>query len=379
MRRRLIGALSCVGLLAAALVAPSSSVGALERGPGPGYFASDNVEWISNIPVHADGVGARIVGKHMYLTTERDLTIYDISKPAAPELVGHMPFVPPQEFYFPEEDVDTNGRILLSGSQGTLYVIDVRNKSNPHVIGEVAGADEHTISCVLDCTYAYGSEGVIVDLRKPSKPKIVGDWAKASGGGRGGHDVTEVAPGFVVTSTQPITLLDARKKPVHPKLLATGVNKDERFIHGNLWPRRMRDDFLLAGGETSGPSCDGPSSAAFMTWDATKWRKTRSFKMIDEYRVTNGLPTDGDAAADLFCGHWFTTHPEYRNGGLVSIGWYEHGTRFLNVSRAGKIKEVGYFLPVGGSTSAAHWVNDRIVYAIDYNRGLDILRFIGRT
>lgn len=43
--------------------------------------------------MHADGVGARIVGKYMYLTTERDLTIYDISKPAAPERLGHMPFV----------------------------------------------------------------------------------------------------------------------------------------------------------------------------------------------------------------------------------------------------------------------------------------------
>ena len=128
-----------------------------------------------------------------------------------------------------------------------------------------------------------------------------------------------------------------------------------------------------------GPSCSDGSSAAFMTWDATKWRRTRNFSMIDEYRVKNGLPMDGNAPANLYCGHWFSTHPTYRNGGLVSIGWYEHGTRFLDVSRKGKIKEVGYFLPVGGSTSAAYWVSKRIVYAVDYNRGLDILRFTGRT
>ena len=185
----------------AALSWQASSTGApLDNGPGPGFFASDNVEWVTSLPIHADGVGARIVGKYMYLTTERDLTIYDISKPAAPVRVGMLPFVPPQEFYFPEEDVDTNGKILLSGSSGTLNVIDVKNKANPKVIGSVDGADEHTISCVLDCTYGYGSEGVIVDLRKPTQPKIVGDWTK-SGTGRGGHDVTEVAPGLVVTST----------------------------------------------------------------------------------------------------------------------------------------------------------------------------------
>ena len=356
----------------AALAFPASSSGE----PGPGYFASDNVEWVTSLPIHADGVGARIVGKYMYLTTERDLTIYDISDPEAPVRTGQLAFVPPQEFYFPEEDVDTNGKILLSGSSGTLNVIDVKDKANPEVIGSVQGADEHTISCVLDCKYAYGSEGVIVDLRKPTAPKIVGDWSKITG--EGGHDVTEVAPGLVVTSTQPMFLLDARKNPAKPKVLASGRNNDGRFIHGNLWPHRMKDRFLLVGGETSGPSCDAGSSGSFMTWDTRKWKKTRSFKMIDDFRVTNGLPTDGNAPVNLYCAHWFTTHPAYRNGGLVSIGWYEHGTRFLDVSPEGKIKEVGYFLPVGGSTSAAYWVSKDIVYSVDYNRGLDIIRFTGK-
>lgn len=371
---------SRIGTVAAlCLVAlPGAGGSGAHAGPGPGYFSSNNVELVQSLPIHADGVGARVVGKYMYLTTERDLTIYDISKAAAPERIGFMPFVPPQEFYFPEEDVDTNGRILLSGSQGTLYVIDVRDKTAPEVIGSVEGADEHTISCVLDCKFAYGSEGVIVDLRKPRKPKIVGNWAQGTAAPRGGHDVTEVKPGMVVTSTQPIQLLDARKRPARPKVLATGRNTDQRFIHGNLWPRRMKDRFLLAGGETSGPSCQTSESGAFMTWDTRKWRSKRSFRMIDEYRVKNGNPAEGDAAADLFCTHWFDTHRRWRNGGLVSMGWYEHGTRFLKVSSKGKIKEVGYFLPLGGSTSAAYWVGKRIVYSVDYNRGLDILRFTGK-
>ena len=363
-----------IALALVAVAAPSANAFVSDKVPV--YFKSDNVDYLGFIPLENDTAGARVVGNYMYITTSRGLTIYDLKDPENPVRMGTA--VLPQEVYFAEEDVDTNGKILLIGTLGTLYVFDVEDKSNPVVIGELDGADEHTISCVLDCTYAYGSEGVIVDLRTPSKPKIVGDWAKSTGGGRGGHDVTEVAPGFVVTSTQPITLLDARKNPARPKLLATGSNKDGRFIHGNLWPRRMKDDFLLVGGETSGPSCEGADSAAFMTWDATKWRRTRSFRMIDEYRVKNGVPTDGDAAADLFCGHWFSTKPGYRNGGLVSIGWYEHGTRFLDVSRSGQIKEVGYFLPLAGSTSAAYWVSDRIVYAVDYNRGLDILRFTGR-
>jgi hypothetical protein len=47
------------------------------------------------------------------------------------------------------------------------------------------------------------------------------------------------------------------------------------------------------------------------------------------------------------------------------------------VNSEGKVSEAGYFLPWRGSTSAAYWVTEEIVYSIDYERGLDILRFAG--
>jgi len=42
--------------------------------------------------------------------------------------------------------------------------------------GTIPGADQHTWTCVLDCTYGYGSEGLIADLRDPAHPKLVGNW-----------------------------------------------------------------------------------------------------------------------------------------------------------------------------------------------------------
>jgi hypothetical protein len=81
---------------------------------------------------------------------------------------------------------------------------------------------------------------------------------------------------------------------------------------------------------------------------------------------------------NTFCAHWFTTHPSYRDGGLVAMGWYEHGTRLLEVSKQGRISEYGWFLPLGGSTSAAYWVDARTLYVVDYQRGLDILRWNGK-
>lgn len=343
--------------------------------PGPGYFASDNVEWITTLPIETDTSGARLVDEYFYITTARWLVIYDVSNPTMPERLGMA--VLPQEPQFSEEDVDTNGNILLIGTLGNLYVFDVSEKTNPTQIGSLEGADQHTISCILNCTYGYGSAGLIVDLRDPTHPKEVGNWGDGMPASSG-HDVTEVAPGLVVTSTNPLMLLDARKDPVHPRLLALGAPDDERFMHSNAWPRTAKDKFLLVGGETSGPFCDDEDAGAFMTWDASRWKKTKTFTMIDEYRVTDGLPTDGNATVHSFCTHWFEVHPKFHNGGLLAMAWYEHGTRFLRISDKGKISEDGYFLPVGGATSAAYWITDEIVYAVDYQRGVDILRYTGK-
>ena len=63
----------------------------------------------------------------------------------------------------------------------------------------------------------------IVDLRDPANPKEVGNWREVAGGDTTStHDVTEIAPGIVVTSTEPLLLLDARKDPANPTRLQTG-------------------------------------------------------------------------------------------------------------------------------------------------------------
>lgn len=116
-----------------------------------------------------------------------------------------------------------------------------------------------------------------------------------------------------------------------------------------------------------------------MTWDASRYRKTHTFRMIDEFRVTNGTYTDGNPAINgLGCtAMWFQHHPSFHNGGLVVSGFFEHGTRFLDVDKRGKISEVGYFMPVGGNTIATYWISKKIVYSFDVQRGLDILEYSG--
>ena len=346
-------------------------------GPSAGGYTSDNVEFVKNFPQHTDSAGARKLGSFFYITTERDLTIYDISKPADPVQVGRLTFPATAVGtpVFTEEDPDTNGRILLVSNNGTLLVIDVSDKKAPKVLSALAGADDHTVSCIIDCTWAYGSEGTIVDLRNPAKPRLSPNVWKTDE--KTFHDVTEVEPGLVVTSSQPVKLLDARENPEKPTILKSSPLEQGRFNHANLWPRDGKDDFLLVGGEATGPQCSEDPSATFETWDARVFAETGVKKKLDEFRIQPGAPTNGRAPDSTYCVHWFTEHPYYENGGLLAISWYEHGTHFLKIGNDGKISEVGFFLGGGGQASAAYWIDERTVYVADYLRGLDVLRFTG--
>ena len=53
--------------------------------------------------------GASIIGKYMYVTSWRNFSIYDVSDPLAPALVTTIPF----GFKFENEDVDSNGEIMI--------------------------------------------------------------------------------------------------------------------------------------------------------------------------------------------------------------------------------------------------------------------------
>jgi hypothetical protein len=377
VRRRLLpAALLAVG----ALAAPAVAVPVGQALPTPG-FASENVEWLGNIPLHADSAGAHLLGDHLYVTSSTQLSIYDVSTPEVPRLLSTIPA--PQDPYFAEEDVDTNGEILLISAGGELRVYDVSDKTAPVQVGVLPDVDPHTVTCVLECTYAWGSSGEVFDLTDPTTPvQVPGlDWNTAQDGfvapGQT-HDVTEVAPGKVMTSTGVLTLFDLAD-PRAPRIVQQADPEDGRFIHNNLWPREATDRWLLVGGETSPLNgdplaCDDPESGAFMTWDTTDWEE-EGFTLVDQYRPEANGPTGGQPLAATYCSHWFTTHPDWADGGTLAVGWYEHGTRFLDVSKEGQIEEIGFFAPVGTTASAAYWVNEEIVYVLDYTRGLDVLRF----
>lgn len=356
--------------LALTVACLAATAPATTTGPNAAGVTSPNVTYVATIPLDAGAAtGARLIGKTLYVSGSKSFTIYDVSDPALPKPLS----VTPVGFNFPSEDVDTNGKILLlndeQGAVGTLQVYDVSDKTAPKLLSTLANMRDHTFTCVLGCTYAYGSRGTIVDLRKPAAPRVAGSWGSLPK--NDGFDVTEVSPGMVLTASRTIRLLDARKTPTKPRVVKKGTTGDNRLIHSNRWPSGGRDKFFLVQGETPFSGICDRDSGAIMTWDA------KTFRMVDEFRVANGVYADGSpvAGAAGCTAMWFQAHPSFRNGGLVASGFFEHGVRFLNVDKRGQIEEVGYFAPAAGATIAAYWITPDIVYAVDIEKGIDILRF----
>jgi hypothetical protein len=394
-RRLLVAVTALALLLPYAFTAPAQA-------SVPAGYMSGNVDWLGNIPLDSPGVGARVVKvgsqTRFYVTGVKGLTIYDATIAAAPVVLGTLPLP-----HWENEDVAVSAdgaTVLVSVESGStaLAIIDASNPRLP-VLKSVLPSGSHTASCVdAACDWVYTSSGFTYDLRDKANPvKLAQGWKiKAEQQGvrftQNAHDVNVDAAGIVTTDTVPRVMLDPRPDPTNPVVLTTGVppaGTNVAYQHNNLrpgadkWrPRAAGDDdpalrtgeILYSNGETNFTvDCDGSTNGPFATWSVRNFDKGEPMTVLDVYRPVSGDYADGNPAVNaLGCsGHWFTERK-----GVTAAGWYEHGTRFMKVDGAtGKISEVGFFQPVVGSASAAHWITDEIVYVVDYERGIDILKF----
>src|SRR5687768_8368203 len=157
MRTFFAGLVACLTLIAVPVASANKQ--------GPDWVSSDNVEYIGSIkPDVGLTTGAKIVGNRMFVTSAKNISIYDISNPASPERVGILP-----NASWENEEVPTNGKILAFASDffsfmpncvtndpgttgrvlGCVQFFDVRDPSNIKEIGATPTSN-HTAECVLD-------------------------------------------------------------------------------------------------------------------------------------------------------------------------------------------------------------------------------------
>src|SRR3954447_2303305 len=255
---------ACIAALAFA--APASAVTVQDA------VMSKNVEYLGSIQQDVGlTTGAKVIGDRLFVTSGKNISIYDISDPAAPKPLGGMKL----NVAWENEEVPTNGKVLAVASDfysvgvpecvaalapdGCVQFFDVRDPANIKQVGTITIAN-HTVECALDCRYFYGRVGTIIDARgilDGKAPTVVGNWIdelKTQGvDSKSCHHMRELRPGVLLTACQPFAVITVNPgdapgaSPAHPKVLYTG--ESDAFVHSARWPRSGRDDLVLIVGE----------------------------------------------------------------------------------------------------------------------------------
>ncbi|MEA2366706.1 MAG: hypothetical protein QOI32_2218 [Thermoleophilaceae bacterium] len=367
----------------------------------PPLATSSNVHVLSHIPGSAAGMVFR--DHYAYASGWGGITVLDIAKADSPKTVGALPLP-----HFENEDVDACGDTLLVVNDrvtrdfgAVMYVVNIANRAAPRLAavlplgltGTGRGSGHIANFVKADCSQVWvdgGDHVEVVDLSNPAAPKSLGKFVSAasdSAAFRVSHD-TELdstgtvwnvggggAAGYRLTGD-----------PLAPRLLGTtgdaGRNPSpyNDFILHNSQRRGdtllvTEEDYIDTDEEPPG-GCRGQGK--FETWD-TSGLASGTITPQDTWETElNGMFTGGSvdskAPVTVNCSsHWFDA-----KRGVAAVGWYEQGVRFLNYDTPTDIQQVGYYIPINGSTWAAYWApTDRkgeVVYTADAYRGVDVLR-----
>ena len=296
-----------------------------------------------------------------------------------------------------------------------LHVIDVSVPSQPRLVAtQPLDGGAHTVDCIdAACNVVYGSEGQMIDLSDKTQPRVLeNNWmtiAEEQIRRRTGNPAFELerrpraqrrrrrdrhhrhdAVGHARCRRPARTTRhhDVRRRPDGqgsdrvPAQQPASAGRRVRAARGRSSERRDKrlrpGELIMGNGETNFTGNCGPGNGPFATYSAKGFDEGRDDPSFSTCSGPSAATTaDGNPAVNAMgcSGHWFTTTPD-GDDELVAAAWYDHGTRFLRVDGdTGAISQLGFFQPGVGAASAAHWIDGEHAYVVDYERGIDILRF----
>lgn len=372
---------------------------------------SDNVTHLANAP-DALGISGCFAksAPYFYLSGLDNISVFDTSDPANPELVGVL-----DNIVFENEAMNCGERrtkngverfVLVGnnlydysssdpeGSAGStlkdeLIVVDVTDPTSPYIRSRLeTTTGDHTVACILEkaCDYAYSSGGSngfsIVDLRDLDAPQeLDGDPATPGvqpfSNATGGHKWDFAAGYGIHTGRTGTKILDVTD-PRAPKVLATtgdagrGKNADgsangyNDFVHHNAsWPNA--ENFVadaepsLANGnvllvtEEDYEDVNCATAGSFQAWHV---------QALPGGDAGEGAiaPLDKVELADLgtyplpvgaFCSsHWFDYHPS----GIAAVSFYGGGTQFVDVRDPENLTSFGHAVWGASEVWDTYWV-----------------------
>ena len=376
-------------------------------------IASPNVELLASVPGSTGISGCFMKTSPLFVMSNLDsVRVYDVSKPAAPELTGVLP-----SLQFENEAMNCGERRTPKGTQRfsligvdlyqaspgdiehvndpatggyELIVVDVTDPADPQIRSRVRGTTStHTVACVqeTDCRYAYSAgdsrDGKsdtfsIFDLRNLDKPRELDSNPDLAGiqpfssptaahkwnfdnAGYGTHTGFEGSSIFDVSDPRKprlVTTTGRAGRGDHPDY--AGYND---FIHHNSFrpnakafrpnarPSYANGNILLVT-EEDYMQTDCAQAGSFQTWHVKRLNgRPGQIVPLDKVELSDlgTFPMPQDA----FCSaHWFDYHPS----GVVSVGFYGGGTQFVDVRKPRDIKPYGHATWGVSEVWDAYWV-----------------------
>jgi hypothetical protein len=369
----------------------------------------------------------------MYVTGRFGLKAYDVSAdPRSPKLVGSFDL--PGYWQGEDTEADHKRKIIYlsrdprafggttdSGESG-VYVIDVSKPETPTQIAYTQIPAGHTTSCINDCRYLWtggpakanwmpadwgGRPVWVTDVRDPRKPKVFNDpidtgrndgvtdyshdiqvdsdgiaWASGRGGVRGYHTTGR--------HYDPVQKRSRNATAWDPIPYAGGgideATTNSSFMHNSYRavgstrnqgpdPRTWGDgQTLIVTEETFNDGCvnDGLLVLASLkgSYEGQGWRSTpqKPFRLqtLGTWNVAGQEGSRSDT--DDCSAHYFDV-----KDGVLAMGFYSQGTRFIDVRDPTNPRQIAYYRPDDARVWAAYY-HGGYVYVADHSRGIDVLR-----
>jgi len=303
------------------------------------------------------------------------IRIFDVSRPARPELVAGVPTDCGSHTHTLVPDL-RNRRVLLYVASYTASVIP----RTPHYGNECArfdanGERAHNKISVVEVPVNYPEAAEVV-----SEPRFPQNDRNGVPGYLGCHDITV----YMQIDRAASACMDEGQiwdisNPVHPRTIARIHNPNVEFFHSAAfsWDGRTVVFGDEAGGGT-GPRCRAmdPSTLGALWFYDMASLDTMDNSTVEEPlshwkvpRVQGELPN---------CTmHNFNVLPTDDRNVLVSSA-YAAGTTVLDFTDPRNPREIAYHDPHGANTWSSYWYNGRI-YTNDGGRGFDVMRLSDRA
>jgi hypothetical protein len=372
------------------------------EGEGAGLELIKNIPWKGGSDFETATIKGRdyiFAGSYASILEGGGMHVIDITKPEKAKEVAWL------KCAFDQADIQLsyNLKTLILASDGTggpdaclgttrigFMTVSIKNPRKPKPLGFAdIPRGSHNTTAHPKAPYVYNSdsdlEGTgeiqIWSIKNPKKPELVNTLSGADVPGHSPHDMS-FSPDGKLMVTAAISHWDIydTSDPENPVLLWTGQCPGCSITHDAKFTPDMKR--VIIGDEGGGGLTYPCPGGALYFYDLHMDAGRPVPVLTGGYEpAAFGVTPNGPGGCTS---HVFDISEDSK---LLSISWYTAGTRLLDItSSVGTtvggngpptgVVELGFFMPVGGSSWSSKMHEGPYVYSNDQNRGLDVYKVV---